>query len=175
MIYGYNDDESRFLLLGNFDSIVKTKKNGLLMAQSWRGNNPYNTTSSYLQTTYREFCSIMDNNDTSARHYVIFNNYNSSGDAMWVNNNGEFYLGGDTPSGAGINVPNNIDKCVYFSNVIVQGSNQYFGNMYDCKWINSTYDNSRDSLTIIDGELYMLVKWMYSNQSSRFFIKLDRE
>lgn len=175
MIYGYNDNESRFLLLGNFDSIDKTKKNGLLMAQRWGGDNPYNTTSSYLQTTQRQFCSIMDDNDTSGRHYAIFNNYNSSGDTMWVNNNGEFYLGGGTPSGAGINVPNNIDKGVYFSNVIVQGSSQYFGNMYDCKWINSTYDNSRDSLTIIDGELYMLVKWMYNNQSSRFFIKLDRE
>ncbi len=176
MIYNYNDNESKFFMLGNFDAIDKTKKNGLLMAQRPWGDNTYNSTNgSYLQTSQRQYSSFMDENEVTARHYTIFDNYNSSSDSMWVNNNGEFYLGGWQPSGSGMTIPNNIDKGVYFSNVIIHGSNQYFGNMYDCKWINTSYNNNRDTLAIIDEELYMFVKWMYSNQSSQFFIKLDRE
>lgn len=176
MVYDYDNNESKFQMLGNFDSLDTNKKNGIMLANRFGGDNTYDTTNTYLRPSVNTMSSIMDDNDGNARSFVIFNNYSPNENVMSIINNGEFHMGGGFPSGVGGMVnPNNIDKGIYFSDVIVHGSSHYFGKMYDCKWINTSYDNTRDSLAIIEGELYMMVKWVGSSSQSRFFIKLDRE
>lgn len=161
---------SRFYIIGNFDALDKTKKNGLIFSSRLNGENPYTQTGSYMRSSQiNEAPSFLHTRLSSTSNLVIFNN--TLDKEAECNIIGSFGLGSAAPSGAGMARPNLPDGGTYISDAILCTlSPDYMGKLYDVKWINCFFAENQGSVIAFGDDLYMIVL----SNGAYSLIKLDK-
>lgn len=166
----YNSYYSYFIIISDFNTIDKSKPNGLLQTFGCY-NNTYDQ-SNFIwyfpdSTQISGFTYNIEN-----RNIVNMRIYNNSLDSdVDVIPYGSGGYGASNPSGQnGIITPNTPDGALYFSDCQIVASSGLYGTLYDVKWIHNILSLNADDILIVDNEHYMVQRSFEATS----LIKLDR-
>lgn len=166
-----NSYYSYFIVIGGFDTIDKTKPNGIM--ETWR---PYNGTYDSTANSYFNLDTAGERGglsySPSNRSMINLQIYNNGSDAdVSVLYYGSGGYGAAPPSAqGGFPAPNPVDGSLYFSDCQLAGSTGLYGTLYDIKWVHNTVTLTADDILIIDNEYYMVIR----SFDASIMVKLDR-
>ena len=185
--YNYNNVRSH--IIGEFESLNQSIKNGLLFCNTFMtSSEEYNSNTSDF---YYDIDSTFTNNMYNTFYSgcaVIYDNLKNN--TTFINIKSQSRLGGSYSGGiGGLLYPNTIDNGIYISNAIITDNSVLYGKLREIKYIDnnvagdSIVQNSESiangSLIIINNTYYIAqritsVYASYHQKAAMILVKVDR-